>query len=146
MSKKPTRPFTVERRPIKSDNNPRRPDRNWREQHDAWKAQQRQVQAKASPLVGEIEAYVEEIKRLHNDHDALRSLATKAINLRHAERSAHHLEQYPTGVFVHAQPGQAQHLGLRLGLAMPAVPMEVPDDTMPKMPKGYGGFIRDLKK
>jgi hypothetical protein len=146
MTKRPTKPFAVERRTIKGDNNPRRPDRHWREQHESWKAEQKAAAAKPSPVVSEIEAYVEEIKRLHNDHDALRSLAIRAVNLKHAEKSAHHMEQFPNGVLVHAKPGQAQHLGLRLGLAMPAVPMEVPDDSLPKMPKGYAGFIRDLKK
>lgn len=121
-------------------------DHHWSEEHEAWKAQQHQAQTKPSPVVGEIEAYVEEIKRLHNDHDALRSLAIKAVNLKHAEKSAHHMEQFPNGVFVHSKAGEAQHLGLRLGLAMPAVPMELPDKRLPKTPTGLRPFIKSMRK
>lgn len=143
--RKPANNFAVERRAIKPSGRP--PDkttRTWRDDYADYKAQQQPAGTKTKVMVSEVEAYIGRIRGAHNDTDTLRSMAEKLVNVDHSEKVMDHMESRVDGVYVYAKNGAVEQLKLRMGMTFSMVPMEMPDHSLPSMPRGLRGFIKKM--
>jgi hypothetical protein len=148
MSRRAPPKFTVEKRSVKPSGRPLDTTvrSTLKQEHAEWKAQQQQRTPVDPKKISEVAAIIEEMRRAHNDPDAMRVYGETISNVRQSEKVMERMEPWGNGIMVHAKPGCFEQLKLRMGMTYSMVPMEAPDKRLPKMPIGLRPFIKNMGK
>jgi hypothetical protein len=154
VSKRLSKPLVVERRAIKpSGRKPETRIRSFHElanlpieklTHEEYKSLQL-APSPIAPKLGLIEEYVEKLRRMHNDPDAMRNVAQTVVSVQQAEKAAWLIEQWDNGTFIRAKVGCSKQLGMWLSKVLASVPVGSIDYGIPDRPRGLRPWIKDLK-